>query len=361
MAPEQALAEEVGTWTDIYAVGLMAFEFFVGHPPFQDTPAPLVLMMRHVQDPVPSVLSIDPTIDPRIAQWIDWLTSKEPSNRPQSAAAAWETFEEILIGSLGPRWRQGAPLLAFGAGTTHAPPGPATPMPAGAPRGPLTVAALATTLEPEPAILDFKRTEPAPPAAPRRGGAGMTRRKAALVAVAFLAAAGAAFAAVRQGGHTSPTTASKLTITQPAAAAAPTSASAAATGAPAAPAGENALSTQAKEARGLAQQFNKGAARIESLGTSGPRAGSNALVANLMRKTARAYSAASRAAAKGDMQGYATHLAAALAAKAEVDMAVKAKAAPAAAGNQSATAPPPSACAGDSASDDPSDDSCGGP
>jgi serine/threonine protein kinase len=37
MAPEQAMGQEVGPWTDLYSVGVMAFELFVGHVPFYDT------------------------------------------------------------------------------------------------------------------------------------------------------------------------------------------------------------------------------------------------------------------------------------------------------------------------------------
>jgi serine/threonine protein kinase len=110
MAPEQAMAEEVGTWTDVYAVGIMAFEIFVGHPPFADTPQPLMMIVRQVKDPIPLVTAIDPKIDPRIAQWIAWLTSKDPRERPQSAAEAWDPFEGILLRILGNRWRRDARL-----------------------------------------------------------------------------------------------------------------------------------------------------------------------------------------------------------------------------------------------------------
>src|SRR3954465_10810454 len=115
MAPEQALAEEVGPWTDLYSVGIMAFEIFVGHPPFADTPQPLMVIMRQVKDPIPLVTEIDPSIDPRIAHWIAWLTSKEPRDRPQSAAEAWDALEGIVLPMLGPRWQRSARLQALAA------------------------------------------------------------------------------------------------------------------------------------------------------------------------------------------------------------------------------------------------------
>src|SRR5918998_3979477 len=36
MAPEQARAREIGPWTDLYALGTVAFELLAGHTPFGD-------------------------------------------------------------------------------------------------------------------------------------------------------------------------------------------------------------------------------------------------------------------------------------------------------------------------------------
>jgi serine/threonine protein kinase len=40
MAPEQAMAQDIGPWTDLYSVGCMAFEMFTGRVPFHDSDAP---------------------------------------------------------------------------------------------------------------------------------------------------------------------------------------------------------------------------------------------------------------------------------------------------------------------------------
>ena len=37
MAPEQAMAQDIGPWTDLYSVGCMAFELFTGNVPFHDS------------------------------------------------------------------------------------------------------------------------------------------------------------------------------------------------------------------------------------------------------------------------------------------------------------------------------------
>ena len=145
MAPEQAMAKDVGPWTDLYSVGCMAYELFTGKPPFYDAEEPLAILLRHISEALPPASEVA-DVDPEVSAWIERMTSKDPKDRPQSATVAWEEFEEILIGKLGPRWRRDARLPALagppadgseaqgGAGSdewnTVTPlPGPATPPP----------------------------------------------------------------------------------------------------------------------------------------------------------------------------------------------------------------------------------------
>ena len=54
MAPEQAMAQDIGPPTDLYSVGCMAFEMFTGRVPFHDTEAPMAILLRHVNEQIPS-------------------------------------------------------------------------------------------------------------------------------------------------------------------------------------------------------------------------------------------------------------------------------------------------------------------
>jgi serine/threonine protein kinase len=110
MAPEQAMAQEIGPWTDLYSVGCMAFELYTGRVPFHDSEAPMAILLRHVNEPIPPVRSIDPSVDERISDWVEALLVKDPDQRTRSAADAWDELEEILISQLGPRWRREARL-----------------------------------------------------------------------------------------------------------------------------------------------------------------------------------------------------------------------------------------------------------
>src|SRR3954471_22659532 len=127
MAPEQAMAQDVGPWTDLYSVGCMAFELFTGKRPFHEVDAPMAILMHHATSPIPRVEGIDP----RIADWIERLLVKDPAQRTRSAEAAWDEYEELALELLGPRWRRDARL-------THAPgePLPDEPTPTAAPYTP---------------------------------------------------------------------------------------------------------------------------------------------------------------------------------------------------------------------------------
>src|SRR5687768_9375270 len=118
MAPEQAMAQDIGPWTDLYSVGCMAFEMFAGRVPFHDSDAPMAILLRHVNEPIPPLTSIDPGVDKGMSDWVQRLLVKEPGRRTQSANEAWDEFEELMIGQLGPRWRRQARL---GARPGHGP------------------------------------------------------------------------------------------------------------------------------------------------------------------------------------------------------------------------------------------------
>ena len=156
MAPEQAMARDIGPWTDLYSVGCMAWEMFVGRVPFADVGEPLAVLMHHVNEPIPPVKSVAHDVDDRISDWIERLLEKEPQRRTASATEAWDALEEITISLLGPRWRRDSRLVERAApvATTE----PYTPPPRDLPPGPMTPPA-ETAPSPPPA-------EPPTPAAP---------------------------------------------------------------------------------------------------------------------------------------------------------------------------------------------------
>jgi hypothetical protein len=105
----------------------MAFEMFTGRVPFHDSDAPMAILLRHVNEPIAPVKTIDPNVDERISDWVERMLVKDPKQRTQSAADAWDDFEEIIIGLLGPRWRREARLVSRAQAADT--PGPLTPAP----------------------------------------------------------------------------------------------------------------------------------------------------------------------------------------------------------------------------------------
>ncbi|MFB6351155.1 MAG: serine/threonine protein kinase, partial [Bradymonadaceae bacterium] len=90
MAPEQARAawREYGPWTDLYAVGCIAWELVCGRPPFQGESS-FSLLVQHESEPRPS---IDPQfpVPEGLEDWIRRAMAVAPERRFRHAAdAAW--------------------------------------------------------------------------------------------------------------------------------------------------------------------------------------------------------------------------------------------------------------------------------
>jgi hypothetical protein len=177
MAPERALGQELGPWSDLYSVGVIAFELLVGRTPFHDTLEPMAVLLRQINDPIPSVISLAPDVDADLSDWVARLLIKAPEERTRSAVTAWDELDEILIDRLGPRWQRDAALADRPDGTFRS---AVTPVLADGLR---TAATLAPSVRPERA----KRGRGP------RGAAGAAGAAAAgLAGAAGAAAAGAA-------------------------------------------------------------------------------------------------------------------------------------------------------------------------
>src|SRR5215210_2892661 len=112
MAPEQAMAKDIGPHTDLYSTGVIAYELLTGAVPFANTDTPWAILHAHIYDPPPPIRSLNPEVDPALAAWVEQLLAKEPDDRPQDAREAWHALEDILLAGIGPIWRREARLPA---------------------------------------------------------------------------------------------------------------------------------------------------------------------------------------------------------------------------------------------------------
>jgi serine/threonine-protein kinase len=90
MSPEQARGQPLDGPADIYSLAVTFFEMLTGQKPYTAETA-LGMVVRHVNDPIPSARAIQPAIPPAVDELIQWGMAKSPADRPQSAVefALW--------------------------------------------------------------------------------------------------------------------------------------------------------------------------------------------------------------------------------------------------------------------------------
>lgn len=82
MSPEQANAEEVTGKSDIYSLGVLAFELLVGHPPFEGSPVQIVA--AHMGQLPPRVDELRSDVSEELSTLIARCLDKNPSRRPSA-------------------------------------------------------------------------------------------------------------------------------------------------------------------------------------------------------------------------------------------------------------------------------------
>ena len=93
MAPEQACGQEVGPHTDLYAVGVIAFEMLTRRLPFEGE-SPMAIAVHHVRTPPPSPATyVD--LHPEVEALVMRLLAKTPEERPASADAVRRELKVI--------------------------------------------------------------------------------------------------------------------------------------------------------------------------------------------------------------------------------------------------------------------------
>ncbi len=91
ISPEQATGKTITPSSDLYSLGVVAYECLAGHPPFAaDTPLALALM--HVrEDPPP----LPPDVPPAVRALVSAMIAKDPADRPSGAREVAERAHVI--------------------------------------------------------------------------------------------------------------------------------------------------------------------------------------------------------------------------------------------------------------------------
>ena len=97
MSPEQCEGKKLNERTDIYSLGILAYELLTGQPPFCGD-FPLSVMILHLESPPPPLRSSRPdlTVDIEIAilKTLDGISELLCNRRPKTAEAFAKAFEQ---------------------------------------------------------------------------------------------------------------------------------------------------------------------------------------------------------------------------------------------------------------------------
>lgn len=106
VSPEQATGSTVTGSSDLYSLGVVAYECLAGRPPFV-ADQPLAIAIMHKHDPVPPLPS---DVPPAVSDLVMSMLSKTMDGRPATAARLADMADALLEA----RTASGAPTVATG-------------------------------------------------------------------------------------------------------------------------------------------------------------------------------------------------------------------------------------------------------
>ncbi len=141
MSPEQARGDsDIDGRSDLYAVGAIIFQMLSGKLPYEST-TPLGLAMKHITDPVPSIVQVRPDLPPTYDRVIETAMAKDPTHRFQTGLELSNALDTVTKEITSPP--PPAPQLETSPGAVARPSTPPPITPATPPPGAVSPEAIA--------------------------------------------------------------------------------------------------------------------------------------------------------------------------------------------------------------------------
>lgn len=95
MSPEQAVGDPISFKSDLFSLGILAYQLLCGAHPFGDTSNKLQTMQRIISHPPTSPLQHNPDIPGEFIELLGQLLSKDPDHRPDNTHWVAAQFEQL--------------------------------------------------------------------------------------------------------------------------------------------------------------------------------------------------------------------------------------------------------------------------
>ena len=96
MAPEHAQGKPPSPATDLYSLGIVAYEMLTGQQPFKGS-TPFSMVLKHIKEPPPPMLERRPDLNPGFQDIIFRAIEKKPEDRFASAGEMLEALQSLRL------------------------------------------------------------------------------------------------------------------------------------------------------------------------------------------------------------------------------------------------------------------------
>ncbi|MEM8925382.1 MAG: serine/threonine-protein kinase [Actinomycetota bacterium] len=116
MSPEQVRGEDLTPASDVYSVGIMAYELLTGRFPFEDITSATGLLAHHLVTPPTPLIEARAELPAGLGEVIDRALSKEAADRPATALDLASELTRACVSAFGTGWvREGDFVLHWPA------------------------------------------------------------------------------------------------------------------------------------------------------------------------------------------------------------------------------------------------------